>query len=408
MHFNSNDTLYSTSDDRITKYWKFDLINKTFKSDDYIGHSSRIWDSKIYSPKNILVSVSEDATALIYDLTSKTCIGKLKNGHEGWNIRSVEINDKFIWTGGEDGRLLKWNYLKIKNDNINENNDKNNEDKKSEMVIQIKNEGKQYELACIKQKQKNFKCSIKVVKFINDKIVILGTNHGQILGYKYNKYEQEENDNQIIIYEDQEARVINSIDIIKETNIIISGLNDGNIIIISFDDLNFESNTNYNFKSHLIQIFKERVTFISHKILQKDKLFIFLSTEKSKNKIFLINGIYQKNIIEKLKDENSFLYFICPFESQINTFEIKALENNEGLDLDKNRYMIFLGDYEGKIIFTQIKNISNNLYLFSHLLKYLQIFKKSIITSIIYSPNKKILFVHSRNNKTKKYVLVNE
>ena len=101
------------------------------------------------------------------------------------------------------------------------------------------------------------------------------------------------------------------------------------------------------------------------------------------------------------------LHFICPFESQINTFEIKKVEN-ENLSLDNNKYIIFLGDYEGKILFTQITKISNNLYLFSHLLKYLQIFKKSIITSIIYSQNQKTLFVYSRNNKIKKYILTNE
>ena len=404
VHFYSDDTLYSTSDDRITKLWKFDLINKTFKSDDYTGHSSRIWDAKIYGPKNILVSVSEDATALIYDINNKTCIGKLKNGHEGWNIRSVEINENYIWTGGEDGRLLKWNYLKIKNENLNKILE--NDDMKKEVIIQIKNKGKQYELASLKQKQNNFKCSIKIVKFLDDKIVILGTNHGQILGYEYNNCEK---NNQIIIYEDKEARVINSIDIIKENNLIISGLNDGNIIIISYNNLICEKDEQSNFEYYLIQLFKERVTFISHKILQQDKLFIFFSTEKGKIKICLINGINQKKIIETLQNENSFLYFICPFESQINTFEIKTLDNNKNeLDLDKNRYIIFLGDYEGKIIFTQIKNITNNLYLFSHLLKYLQIFKKSIITSIIYSQNKKVLFVHSRNNKTKKYILTNE
>ena len=44
VHFYSNNTLCSTSDDRITKFWKFDLKNKNFESDNYIGHSSRVWD----------------------------------------------------------------------------------------------------------------------------------------------------------------------------------------------------------------------------------------------------------------------------------------------------------------------------------------------------------------------------
>ena len=397
VHFYSNSTLSSTSDDRITKFWKFDLINKNFHSDDYTGHASRIWDSKIYETKNILVSVSEDATALIFDLKSKKCLGKLKNGHEGWNIRSVEINENYIWTGGEDGRLIKWNYLKLKNDNENIEQENNNNERK-EIVIQIKNEGKQYELACMKQKQKYFKCSIKVVKFINDKIVILGTNHGQILGYDFNNSEEEKN--KIIFFEDKEARVINSLDIIKECNLIIVGLNDGTIIMISYDDI-------FNCKSYLINIFNERVTFISHKILEGKKLFLIISTEKSKTKICLIKNFIQKNVIDILTNPNSFLYFISPFESQINTFEIKIVDN-EKFTLNSNRYIIFLGDYEGKILFTQIKNISNNLYLFSNLLKYIQIFKKSIITSIIYSQNQKTLFVYSRNTKIKKYILTNE
>ena len=407
VHFYFNNTLCSTSDDRVTKFWKFDLINKTFHSDDYTGHASRIWDSKIYEPKKILVSVSEDATALIYDLNTKSCIRKLQNGHEGWNIRSVEINEKYIWTGGEDGRLIKWNYSKIKGGNIKNEKENDNNSENKEIVIKLKNEGSQFELACVKQKQKNFKCSIKVVKFINDKLVILGTNHGQILGYKFNDYNTDEKNNLIIFYEDKEARVVNSMDFIRECNLIIVGLNEGNIVVISFDDLNLDDNKIVNLNSCLIQIFNERVTFISHKILDKDKLFLIISTEKSKTKICFINNFTQKKIIDILGNKNSLLYFICPFESQINTFEIKKVEN-EDLSIDNNKYIIFLGDYEGKILFTQITKISNNLYLFSHLLKYLQIFKKSIITSIIYSQNQKTLFVYSRNNKIKKYILTNE
>ena len=396
VHFYSNNTLSSTSDDRITKYWKFDLKNKIFTSEDYTGHSSRVWDSKIYEPKNILVTVSEDATALLYDLNLKKCKGKLNNGHEGWNIRSVEMNQDFVWTGGEDGRLLKWKYT-----HDNNNNDKIiNNSEKNEIIIKIENKGEQYDLACQKQKQKNFKCSIKVVKFVNEKIVILGTNHGQILGYMFNKI-SEENNNKNIIYEDKEARVINSIDIIKEYNLIIVGLNDGTIAIISYIDIN-SLHKNNNYKSYLIKIFNERVTFISHKILDENKLFLIFSSEKSKTKICLINNFIPSYAIKIIENEFSFLYFISPFESQINTFEIKPINN------DNNNYLLFFGDCEGKIIFTQIKNISNHLYLFSNLLKYIQIFKKSIITSIIYSLNQKILFVHSRNNKFKKYVITNE
>ena len=400
VHFYSNNILCSTSDDRVTKLYKFDLPNKKFISDDYTGHSSRIWDSKIYEPKNILVSVSEDATALIYNLDEKKCIAKLKNAHEGWNIRSVEINENFIWTGGEDGRLIKSKYSCI---NINDNNNKINDDKK-EIFIQIKNEGKQYELACEKQKQKNFKCSIKVVKFINENIVILGTNHGQILRYDF------KNNNKIILFEDKEARVVNSFDIIQECNLIIVGLNDGMIVIISYNEINNDNkNKNNKLESYLIRIFNERVTYISHKILDNEKLFIIISSEKSKTKICLIKEYNQKKIIEFLQNENSFLFFISPFESQINTIEIKEVNYNINDSIqDKNRYIIFLGDYEGKIYFTQIKNISDKLYLFSNLLKYLHIFKKSIITSIIYSSKQKTLFVHSRNNKFKKYVITNE
>ena len=394
VHFYSNNTLCSTSDDRITKYWKFDLKNQTFDCDDYSGHSSRVWDSKIFEPQNILVSVSEDATAFVYDLITKKCIGKLINGHEGWNIRSVEINKDYIWTGGEDGRLLKWKYSKLNNEiNIkNDKSEKNNE----EISYEIKNEGKQYELACIKQKQKNFKSSIRVVKFLNENYIIICTNHGQILGYNIKDKKVD-----LIFYADKEARVINSLDIINEYNILIAGLNDGNIILLYFD--------NYDcIKSSLIKLFKERVTFISHKIIDNNKeLFILISTESSKIKICLIKDINQMSIINTLENNNSFLFFSSPLCSQINCFEIKKIENNNQ-NKDKNRYLLFLGDYEGRIYFTQLKKISEHIFLFCNLLKYIPIFKKSIITSIIYSLTQKTLYVHSRNNKIKKYIITNE
>ena len=394
VHFYSNNTLCSTSDDRITKFWKFDFKNKTYDSDDYIGHSSRVWDSKVFEPQNILVSISEDATAIIFDLNTKKCIGKLSNGHKGWNIRSVEINKEYIWTGGEDGRLLKWKYSKNENSNIQKE-----EGAKDENTYQIKNEGRQYELACVKQKQKNFKCSIKVVKFLNENIVIICTNHGQILGYDINK-----NEISFIFYEDKEARVINSLDILNEYNIIISGLNDGYITLISYDNLY----GNTGFQSDLIQIFNERVTFISHKMVNDNELFIIISSESSKIKICSIyNNINQMSIIKTLENKNSFLYFISPFPSQINSFEIIKVDDKMQ-NRDKKRYILFLGDYEGKIYFTQLKKIENNFFILNKSVKHIPIFKKSIITSIIYSFNQKILFVHSRNNKIKKYILINE
>ena len=119
---------------------------------------------------------------------------------------------------------------------------------------------------------------------MNDKLVILGTNHGQILGYNFNNYNIDEKNDLIIFYEDKEARVVNSLDFIKECNLIIVGLNEGNIVVISFHDLNLNDNKIVNLNSCLIQIFNERVTFISHKILDKDKLFLIISTEKSKTK----------------------------------------------------------------------------------------------------------------------------
>ena len=395
VHFYSNNTLCSTSDDRITKFWKFDIKNKKYECDDYTGHSSRVWDSKVFEPQNILVSISEDATAIVFDLSTKKCIGKLCNGHKGWNIRSVEINKEYIWTGGEDGRLLKWKYSKKCENNDSQREEGTNE----EITYQIKNEGKQYELACIKQKQKNFKCSIKVVKFLNENIVLISTNHGQILGYDINK-----NEISYVFYEDKEARVINSLDIIYEYNIILSGLNDGYITLISYDNLN----DNTGFKSNLIQMFNERVTFISHKMINDYELFLIFSSENSKIKICSINNnINQINIIKTLENKNSFLYFISPFPSQINSFEIIKINDKKHIR-DKNRYILFLGDYEGKIYFTQLKKIENHFFILNKLIKHIPIFKKSIITSIIYSFNQKILFVHSRNNKIKKYILINE
>ena len=238
------------------------------------------------------------------------------------------------------------------------------------------------------------------MKFLNENILILGTNHGQILGYDIN-----EKKISIIFYEDKEARVINSLDIIKEYNIIIGGFNDGNIIVLTFDNYELDK---LNIKSSLIKIFNDRITFISHKMIDNPlELFIIFSNENSKIKICIIKNLNQTNIINILENNNSFLFFSSPFHSQINCFEIKKIVNKAEIK-DKNRYYLFLGDYEGKIYFTQLKKISGYLFLFNNILKYLPIFKKSIITSIIYSANQNILFVHSRNSKIKKYILTNE
>ena len=307
----------------------------------------------------------------------------------------MEINREYIWTGGEDGRLLKWKYSKISEDFYNTKVDNN---RKEEISFEIKNEGNQYNLACLKQKQKNFKCSIKIVNFLNDHIVLLCTNHGQILGYDYIEKKLS-----ATFYEDKEARVINSIDIIHEYNIILSGLNDGNIIVLYFDNNDF---TNTIIKSSINKLFNERITFISHKIIDNKELFIILSNENGKIKICSIKNPNQANILNILQN-NKFLFFSSPFYSQINCFEIKKIENDNNNN-DKNRYILFLGDYEGKIYFAELKRISEDLFIFNNILKYLQIFKKSVITSIIYSHNQSILYVYSRNNKIKKYILVNE
>ena len=69
VHFNDDNKLCSTSDDRTTKLWKFDFNTKKYIYDDFKGHASRVWDSIIYN--NLLISISEDATALLYDLNTK-------------------------------------------------------------------------------------------------------------------------------------------------------------------------------------------------------------------------------------------------------------------------------------------------------------------------------------------------
>ena len=415
-HFINKNTLVSTSDDRTSRIWEINYENKIFHSHVFFGHNSRVWDSKINLKKNILVSISEDATARIYDIKTKKFLYECNNGHFGKNIRSLELNDNFIWTGGEDGQIIKWklnvenDQNKIEdnkkigndnNDNINDKNNKNNNKKndnknndKNNLYFSFTLNDKDNQCILAKEKQKNFTPAIKYIKFLNTDFLILGTNHGQILlidiiNKKIDK----------ILFNDKETRVINSIEIILNKFILI-GLSDGNIQIIEIE--NFEKN------SETINLFHNiRITFISHIIFkEKKELFIIFSTALGSSKIFYfenLENIIFEDLINKLKPTmNNFLCLNTGirFPIGISSFELIKLENIN------NSYMIFLGDYEGRIYYTQIKKISNQLYNFNDI-KYKEIHNNSKITNIIFSYNQNILYTFSRDGRIKKFIIIN-
>ena len=435
VHFVNKNTLISTSDDRTSRIWEINYENKTFYSHAFFGHNSRVWDAKVNFKKNILVSISEDATARIYDIKSKKFLYECNNGHFGKNIRSLEINDYYIWTGGEDGQIIKWklnieNYQNIEVKNINNkklendkqidnknfikeideknkdnvgnkniktnNNNKisNNKNNEKDLYFSFTLDDKDNQCILAKKKQKNFTPAIKYIKFLNTESIILGTNHGQIILLDIINKKMDK-----IFFNDKETRVINSIDIIL-TKFILIGLSDGNIQIIEIE--NFKTN------SETINLFHNiRITYISHKIIKENKeFFIIFSTALGHSKIYYFQNldiIKFEDLIKKLKPIiNNFLYLNTGirFPIGISSFELIKLENIN------NSYMIFLGDYGGRIYYTQIKKITNQLYNYNDI-KYKQIHNDDKITNIIFSYNQNILYTFSRDGRIKKFILTN-
>ena len=265
VHFINETKLTSTSDDRTTKVWTIDKEKKTFSQITLFGHSCRVWDSIVNSKKNILVSISEDATGRVYDIEKNEFLFELSNGHLGKNIRSVEINDKYIWTGGEDGQIIKWS--------LNNQKEKKKEQKKNNILYySLSNTDEQSQKAKIKQK--NFTPCVKVLKFINENTLLIGSNNGKVASYNI-----KEKKNDIDYFNDYQVRVINSIEVVLNKFILV-GLSDGNIQLINMENPKEENIT--------IKVFHNiRVPFISHKIFpESNEMFLFISTALGRTKIY--------------------------------------------------------------------------------------------------------------------------
>ncbi|OLY77986.1 WD repeat-containing protein 6 [Smittium mucronatum] len=108
----------TTSDDRTIRVWEFRSNDDLYSSNKcsikefvLFGHKARIWDCLIL--ENYLVSISEDATCRIWELSPDNIyktVGNYRGGHSGKNIWSVTSDSKngFIITGGEDGGIRNW------------------------------------------------------------------------------------------------------------------------------------------------------------------------------------------------------------------------------------------------------------------------------------------------------------
>lgn len=392
VHFINKNQVISTSDDRTTKIWKINYDNNTFISDTYFGHSCRVWDCIVNNDKKVLVSIGEDATARVYDIEHNKFIYELNNGHLGKNIRSVEINDKYIWTGGEDGQIIKWSLSLDKEEDNNEKN-KNNED--NILKYSLSNNDTQCQKA--KEKQKNFTPCVKVLKFIDDSNLLIGTNHGSVLSYNIKSKAISKT-----YFNDNSTRVINSIEVIFNKYLFV-GLSDGNFQLINMNNETEENVT--------IKIFTNiRIPFISHKYIEETKeLFIIVSTALGNSKLYYFNDIKENNlsfniIKDKLNNE-SFNYLEIKTGSRypigISSFEITKTKHPK-------YYLIFMGDYEGRIYFTKLQKISNHFYNFNNNIKYLQAHNNDKITKIFFSTNQNILYSISRDGKMKKFYIINE
>ena len=391
VNFINKKLLISTSDDRTSRLWEINYENNNYVNHTFYGHNSRVWNAKVNLKNNILVSISEDATARVYNIETKKYIFECVNGHIGKNIRSIELNDNFIWTGGEDGQIIKWK-INIENTKVERKIDNNIGNDLFFSYI-LSDQDNQCLLA--KQKQKNFTPAIKFLKFLNCDNLLLGSNHGQILILNLITKNIDK-----ILFNDKETRVINSIDIILNKFVFV-GLSDGNIQLIEID--NFQKN------SKTINIFHNiRITFIGHKIFnENNEMFIILSTALGQSKIFYfenINLLKFEDIIDKMNlNNNNYLTYNTgvKYPIGISSFELVRYNNIQHL------YMLFLGDYGGRIYFSQLKKISNQIYNFNNNIKFNQIHNDGKITNIIFSYNDNILYTFGRDGRIKKFIIIN-
>ncbi len=371
LKFISNNKLLSTSDDRTTKLWEFDYENKTFNLYNFFGHTSRVWNTAFNN--KIFVSISEDATARVYDLNEKKFLYELKNGHVGKNIRSIILNDKFIFTGGEDGQIIQWKIQDIKNDNNNEKENKNYN------LIEYKLDNNCDECKKLKIINKNFQPLIKVIKFLNEENVIIGTNYGQILLYNILNKDVK------ILYNDIHYREGNCLNIID--NYIFYGLSNGHLIIIDTKEIN-------KFKE--FKIFDLRIIYINYKIID-NYLHIIICNAIGNIKLFSFN--YNNNIINIFSNNNYLEFNLKPDKFKfITAFELIKISNN---NCNYDNYILILGEFSGKILFTKLSFISECFFNYNNQIKFLQIHSNKI-SNILYLNN--IIYTYSRDGKMKKFL----
>lgn len=116
LRFNASGShLLSVSDDRTIKLW-----NLTLKACELtlLGHTARVWDAGYVSELELFASVGEDCTLRIWRRAD--CI-QIIEAHRGRNVWSLGINHEhwLILTGGQDGQIKQWNIREILSESVN-------------------------------------------------------------------------------------------------------------------------------------------------------------------------------------------------------------------------------------------------------------------------------------------------
>ena len=66
------------------------------------------------SKKQLLIGTKGSDILLLKDGDDASNAKSIMNGHSTGMIWTAAVDDKFLYTGGEDQRLLKWDYKKSK------------------------------------------------------------------------------------------------------------------------------------------------------------------------------------------------------------------------------------------------------------------------------------------------------